>query len=40
MQVRFAVAPDSAVREAAQLIGFAEAVEAAGFDGVWLCGIL
>jgi len=36
MKIRFAVAPDGGVREGAKLIAFAEAVEGAGFDGVWL----
>ena len=36
MKVRFAVAPHGGLREAGHLIAFAEAVEANGFDGVWL----
>ena len=36
MKIRFAVAPDGGVPEASKLIAFAEAVEGAGFDGVWL----
>jgi probable F420-dependent oxidoreductase len=36
MKVRFAVAPQSGLRDAGELIAFAEAVEAHGFDGVWL----
>jgi len=37
MKVRFAVAPEATgVRSGARLIAFAEAIEASGFDGVWL----
>jgi probable F420-dependent oxidoreductase len=36
MKVRFAVAPDSASLESTNIIAFADALEASGFDGVWL----
>src|SRR5579864_2960518 len=36
MKVRFAVAPAAGPWEGEQLFAFAEAVEASGFDGVWL----
>jgi probable F420-dependent oxidoreductase len=36
MKVRFAVAPDSGLLQRTQIIAFADALEASGFDGVWL----
>jgi probable F420-dependent oxidoreductase len=36
MKVRFAVAPDSGLLEGTRIIAFADALEASGFDGVWL----
>lgn len=36
MKVRFAVAPAGGLLTAAEVVGFAEALEASGFDGVWL----
>jgi len=36
MKVRFAIAPAAGTRSAEELLGFAAAVEAAGFDGIWL----
>jgi probable F420-dependent oxidoreductase len=36
MKVRFAVAPDSGSLESTKVIAFADALEASGFDGVWL----
>ncbi|MBV9197818.1 MAG: LLM class flavin-dependent oxidoreductase [Solirubrobacterales bacterium] len=36
MKVRFAVAPDRGWLSASTLLDFADAIEAAGFDGVWL----
>jgi probable F420-dependent oxidoreductase len=36
VKVRFAVAPDPGPRDGAELLAFAVAVEASGFDGVWL----
>jgi probable F420-dependent oxidoreductase len=36
MKIRFAVAPQGASPAAGELLGFAAAVEASGFDGVWL----
>ena len=39
MKIRFAVAPGGAAQEGAQLMAFADAVEASGFDGVWLSDV-
>jgi probable F420-dependent oxidoreductase len=36
MKVRFAIAPAAGTRDADDLLRFATAVEAAGFDGIWL----
>ena len=36
MKVRFAVSPDSGPPDGARLVAFADALEASGFDGVWL----
>src|SRR5579863_160745 len=36
MKVRFAVAPAGGLLTAAEIVAFAEALEASGFDGVWL----
>jgi probable F420-dependent oxidoreductase len=36
MKVRFAVAPAGGLLTATEIVGFAEALEASGFDGVWL----
>ena len=36
MKVRFAVAPAGGLLRALEIIGFADAMEASGFDGVWL----
>src|SRR5579863_8368482 len=36
MKIRFAVAPAAGLGDGEQLFAFAETVEAAGFDGVWL----
>lgn len=36
MKVRFAVAPAGGLLRAPEIIGFADALEASGFDGVWL----
>ena len=36
MKVRFAVAPAGGSLTAAEIVAFAEALEASGFDGVWL----
>ena len=36
MKVRFAVAPDSASLQGSGILAFAQALEASGFDGVWL----
>ena len=39
MKVRFAVAPGGDAQDGVQIIGFADAVEASGFDGVWLSDV-
>lgn len=39
MKVRFAVAPNSAALESTDILAFADACEASGFDGVWLSDI-
>jgi probable F420-dependent oxidoreductase len=39
MKVRFAVAPAGDVQDGVALAGFADAVEASGFDGVWLSDV-
>src|ERR1700730_6416969 len=36
MKVRFAVAPAGGLLSGPEIIGFADALEASGFDGVWL----
>jgi probable F420-dependent oxidoreductase len=36
VKVRFAVAPDSASLQGSGILAFAQALEASGFDGVWL----
>ncbi len=36
MKIRFAVGPHAGSLSAAELVGFAEALQAAGFDGLWL----
>ncbi|HYB26713.1 MAG TPA: LLM class flavin-dependent oxidoreductase [Solirubrobacteraceae bacterium] len=36
MKIRFAVAPHAGSLSGAELAGFAESIEAAGFDGLWL----
>jgi probable F420-dependent oxidoreductase len=36
MKVRFAVAPHSGTTSPAELLAFADAIEANGFDGIWL----
>jgi probable F420-dependent oxidoreductase len=36
MKVRFAVAPGGGLLSGPEIIGFADALEASGFDGVWL----
>jgi probable F420-dependent oxidoreductase len=39
MKVRFAVAPAGQAQEGVQITAFADAVEASGFDGVWLSDV-
>jgi probable F420-dependent oxidoreductase len=39
MKVRFAVAPGAGAQEGVQIEAFAEALEASGFDGVWLSDV-
>ena len=39
MKVRFAVAPDGGAQEGARITAFADALEASGFDGVWLSDV-
>jgi probable F420-dependent oxidoreductase len=39
MKVRFAVAPGGGAQEGEQIIAFADALEASGFDGVWLSDV-
>ena len=39
MKIRFAVAPAGAAQQGAELMEFADAVEASGFDGVWLSDV-
>jgi probable F420-dependent oxidoreductase len=39
MKVRFAVAPDAGAQEDARITAFADALEAGGFDGVWLSDV-
>jgi probable F420-dependent oxidoreductase len=39
MKVRFAVAPAGAAQEAVTIATFADALEASGFDGVWLSDV-
>jgi probable F420-dependent oxidoreductase len=39
MKVRFAVAPDVSAQDGHGLIAFADALEASGFDGVWLSDV-
>jgi probable F420-dependent oxidoreductase len=39
MKVRFAVAPDAGAQERVQIDAFADALEASGFDGVWLSDV-
>jgi len=36
VKVRFAISPHSGLRTSADVLGFAGAIEAAGFDGIWL----
>jgi len=36
MKIRFAVAPGSAASADGELLAFADAIEASGFDGIWL----
>jgi probable F420-dependent oxidoreductase len=36
MKIRFAVAPESGALDEGELVAFADAIEAAGFDGIWL----
>jgi hypothetical protein len=36
MKIRFAVAPHAGSLAGAEMVGFAEALEATGFDGLWL----
>jgi probable F420-dependent oxidoreductase len=39
MKVRFAVAPGGGAQEGGQICAFADALEASGFDGVWLSDV-
>jgi probable F420-dependent oxidoreductase len=39
MKIRFAVAPGSAALAGGELLAFAEAIEANGFDGIWLSDV-
>src|SRR5271170_4237406 len=39
MKVRFAVAPDTGTLKGTRIIDFADALEASGFDGVWLSDV-
>ena len=39
MKVRFAISPHSGLRTSADVLGFAAAIEAAGFDGIWLSDV-
>jgi probable F420-dependent oxidoreductase len=39
MKVRFAVAPGGGAQEGVQIAAFADALEASGFDGVWLSDV-
>jgi probable F420-dependent oxidoreductase len=39
MKIRFAVAPGAGLPDAASLTAFAQALEATGFDGVWLSDV-
>jgi probable F420-dependent oxidoreductase len=39
MKIRFAVAPGGGAQEGVQLDAFADALEASGFDGVWLSDV-
>jgi probable F420-dependent oxidoreductase len=39
MKVRFAVAPAGEAQEGVQIAGFADVLEASGFDGVWLSDV-
>jgi probable F420-dependent oxidoreductase len=39
MKVRFAVAPDAGAQGGARITAFADALEASGFDGVWLSDV-
>ncbi len=39
MKVRFAVAPSGQAQQGPEIMAFADAVEASGFDGVWLSDV-
>jgi Luciferase-like monooxygenase len=39
MKIRFAVAPGNAASADGDLLGFSNAIEAGGFDGIWLSDV-